>query len=593
MKINILSSDVINMIAAGEVVQRPASAVKELIENAIDAEASRVDISFEAGGKTMRVSDNGNGMSGSEVEVAVRRHATSKIKSAVDLEKIKTLGFRGEALPSIGAVSRMSITTKAENSQPVMFKLGGGSRPELQPAARGRGTTVEVKDLFYNTPARRKFLKSDATEKKHIIETVEAAALASPEVSFALNEKERLLFDFPPADVKNRFCEVAGKNLSEKLAEVSFENPYVRLSGYVSFPSLSFSNRGRIYVFVNGRSVYSPLVLHAISRACRQFIPQGKYPACVLYINTKPEFVDVNVHPAKREVKFVNQQGVHQIVSKVLKSALEKTPGIFDIQQDDLMPDRYSGAEKDKRRPVRSFASRPGSKPERTSLEKLKDIDLSEVRKFSFSPPSLSDSGRAPSGEGSIRPAFQFKNKYIVAEDDEGILFIDQHTAWERINYENLKKEAVADKPAVQGLLIPEVIELERSKAHIVANYTGLLREYGLIIEEFGPSAFKVTAVPACVGKTISGEEAAEMIEEIIETVEKAGKSPSRDELADEIFKLIACRSSVMAGDSLTNEEIKEMTDKLNSCQVPHRCPHGRPVIIRFTEKEIDTRFSR
>ncbi|MGM0568668.1 MAG: DNA mismatch repair endonuclease MutL, partial [Elusimicrobiota bacterium] len=562
MKIKILPASVIDKIAAGEVLQRPASAVKELVENSIDADAKRIEISFEAGGKTITVSDDGSGMSEEEVKLAVKRHATSKIATDEDIDKIKTMGFRGEALASIAAVSRFSLKTKREGYEAIELKLSGGKSAQLLPAARARGTTVTIKDIFYNTPARKKFLKTDATERKHIIRSVELAALSHPEISFSLKEKGNILFDLPPDSLKERTGNIIGKNLSRKLLGIEFKNPYIQLSGYISPPEVSFLNKNRIYFFVNRRPVFSPLLMHATGRGYLQFIPPNKNPACVININIKPEFVDVNVHPAKKEVRFVNQQGVHQILSKVITSKLQDVPGVFEVEE--------APAKKKKSRPKPSYSKNSGSMPSQNRIAEprqkyIDSIDLSRARKFTFTPPSTPENkDSSHDDKDKIIPFFQWKNKYVVGHDSKGIVIIDQHTAWERINYEKLKKEASSRKAAAQGLLIPEVVEYERSRAGILSRHAGVLAQYGLIIEDFGPGAFKITAVPASTAKTLRGEEAADMVESIISLIEKTGKGPLKEELMDEILKLIACRSSIMAGDSLSMDEMRKMTANLN-----------------------------
>jgi len=587
MKIKVLPKDVVEKIAAGEVIERPVSVVKELVENALDAEATNIEINIAGGGTGfIEVADNGHGMSKDELKIAVQRHATSKISNFEDLGSLKTLGFRGEALPTIAAVSKFTIISKVSDSdEAVKYEIEGGREKTMEPAARPGGTTVRVEDLFFNISARKKFLKTEATEKRHITAYVEQAALARPDTAFKLISDGKEILNFIPSSERERFIAIAGKKLNDKIIEIDFKNPMIGIKGFITSPQVNFSSKNKIYIFVNSRPVFSPLVSHALARGYRSFIPSDRNPACVLNIEINPSLVDVNVHPAKKEVKFVNQQGIHEIVSKVIRSELEKTPAELDFtpfsEEKNTFTKEFSKGRK------KSFIT--GAPSGRVNDSIFKDIDLSKVTKFSFAGPEKEEASEIEGSE--IIPHFQWKNKYVVGETAGGVVIIDQHTAWERINYEKLQKQMEENNIESQGNLIPEMLEMESSRAQLVSENTELFKKAGIHISEFGPNMFKVESVPAVYGRTASGPE--DMIESILQLIENSGKSPDTSELNDEIIKIIACRASVKSGDKMTMEEMREMVRLLGKCSVPHRCPHGRPVIIKLTEKELDGKFDR
>ncbi len=590
MKIEILPEETIEKIAAGEVVERPVSVVKELLENSLDAGATRVEVRFSGGGiNLIEVSDNGRGMSPRELNTAVRRHATSKIKRFEDLEKISTLGFRGEALPSIAAVSRLSITSRVPGSdEGARLLMEGPGKPALEPAARADGTTVKVQELFFNVPARRKFLKSEKTERRHIISCLEDFAVIRPDVSFKVVSGDRTVLDFTPSTFRERFLAVAGKKLCGSLLEAGFENPYIRVKGFLTAPQKTFASKNKMRFYVNSRAVHSPLILHSVMEAYRDFIPRGRYPAAAIDIGIDPKLVDVNVHPAKREVKFVDNQGVHQILAKVIRNLLEGSPPSFEFEFGREKPER--GGDKSGGR--RGYPGSGGVKRRGTpaAQENFPSADLSEPTKFTFrGPEKPSPPPRSAGKDSGIIPRFQYRKRYVVGEDRDGIVIIDQHTAWERINYERLKRQFAEKKINRQGSLMPAVIEPGPGRAELLLENIELLNSFGVEVEEFGPGIFRVRALPDTVSES-AGEE---IVDDILDILQEKGKAPSREELADDIIKSIACRSSVMSGDRVSAEEMNLMVRMLEKCSVPHRCPHGRPVIMKVSRKEIDSEFGR
>lgn len=595
MKIKLLSKDVIEKIAAGEVVERPASVIKELVENSLDSGACRVEISFKNGGVNLiDVSDDGIGMIDKEIELALKRHATSKITCIDDLDSIETMGFRGEALSAIAAVSKISVISRSKDSkESYKYKLVGGQDPKLDITTRNQGTTVRVEDLFFNVPARKKFLKSVSTERNNIVSTVETISLARPDVSFNLKDGTKTVFDLPSSVLKERFLDIVSGVSKDKLKEIDFKNPYIKLTGFITIPEVSFLNRNKVYVFVNNRPVQSPVIIHAIREGYSFFIPSGRYPACVLNIEIEPKLFDVNVHPTKKEIRFVNQQGIHQIISKVIKNNLSQTPMVMELEQ----PEKK---EKHHRSPTarksRYSQTKRISKVSDVKTDYFKDIDLSRVTKFTFStsqPDEALSDDNSQRPQGSIIPRFQWMNKYIIGEDNKGILVIDQHTAWERINYEKLKERFKKHHLEAQGNLIPEVIELEPSRSSILSDKLDLFKKFGLKIEEFGPRTYKINSVPVVAGRIQGGQQTRDMVENILEIIKESENLPNLETLTDDIIKVIACRSSIKAGDKMSQEEVNAMVKLLEKCSVPHRCPHGRPIVIRITEKELDLKFNR
>ncbi|MFH1416100.1 MAG: DNA mismatch repair endonuclease MutL [Elusimicrobiota bacterium] len=592
MKIRLLPEEVVKKIAAGEVIERPASIVKELVENSIDAGSTKIEIAFEGGGINMiEVSDNGTGMEKDEISQAFKRHATSKLKKVEDLYTIETLGFRGEALPSIAAVCKVSVVSRDSSADDAYALKISDKEINLEIAARASGTTVRAEDIFFSIPVRKKFLKSESTERRNIISVVESLALSRPDIAFLLRSGKKTIMDMTASDPLERFTSVFGKEMSGNAMGIDFENPFIKVTGFISKPDISFVNRNRIYFFVNSRPVSSPVMIHALTRAYEPFIPKGRFPAAMLNVGIKPDLVDVNVHPAKKEVKFVNQHGVHEILMKVVRGELGASPAKIDMTVNEREP-----VQSETRLRMAGYRGKPmpaGFQNGRKQSDYFEEIDLSKVARFSFTGPKNSSEDIRDMPVGKILPRFQFKNKYVVGEDSEGIVMIDQHTAWERINYEKLKEQFNKNEVKSQGVLIPEVIQLEPSRAELLLQNLDMLQKFGIHMEEFGPSMFRLTAVTTIAGREKESTDIKDMIDNIISLIEESGKQPDPSELNDSIIKMIACRSSVKAGDRMNEEELRLMVALLNKCDVPHRCPHGRPVIMRIRESELDSKFSR
>lgn len=536
--INILPADLINKIAAGEVIERPASVVKELVENSIDAGATQIIIEIQdAGKKLIRVADNGCGLSEEEIKLALERHSTSKISSLDDLFNIKTLGFRGEALPSIASVSKMSL--------------------EINPS--GQGLTAEVKTLFYNTPARKKFLKSNATELGHSGEIISKYALAYPGIAFKLISDGKPLIVSPgTGKLFDAILAIYGSELARELVAVDFSFAVGQVFGFASRPTISRVDKNYETFFVNRRYVRNFLLNRALEEAYRSLIPGNRYPVGIIFIDIDPKQVDVNVHPTKREVKFVNNQVVMDAVRQAIAKSLIN---IKDHQNvgGSSSDDQYSRT------------------PEMTAMDTF----------FMVGPAAPQEMEMEVSAVQPLIPVYQFKQTYIIATDGEELTLIDQHAAHERILYDQLGRQASA--VSRQALLIPETIELSPSEAVIMLNNVDYLRDSGFEIEEFGSNSFLIRSVPAVASKV----PAKQLIFDIIADLQVADKSAQLEAKRENVRKLIACHSAIRAGDKLTPQEMGQLIRDLYTTANPLTCPHGRPTMVRITEDELKRKFGR
>ncbi len=536
-RIQILSEDLINKIAAGEVIERPASVVKELVENSIDAKASKITVEVQAAGrKLIRVSDNGSGMTKEEIKLSIQRHSTSKLKTLDDLFNIQTLGFRGEALPSIASVSKF----------------------ELEPNPSGSGVTAKVKDLFYNTPARKKFMKSPITEMGHIGNIVSKYALANPQIAFELiSDGKPLLHTAGTGNLRDAIVSVYGLDLFKELTLGEAEFSFGKISGFISKPTLSRVDKTYEVFFVNNRYIRNFLLNRALEEAYRTLIPNNRYPVAILFVEIDPKKIDVNVHPAKREVKFQKtnevMEAIRQFVAKTLK------PG-KDFQVRDL-PCRQAGWQPDQ------------------NIGQATEILFNATLEASENPFFEDES----SSEAQLLPVYQFKNTYIVATDREELVLIDQHAAHERIIYDQLCKNTKAEQK--QTLLIPETVEA----GPMLKGNLEYLNSIGFDLEEFGSNTYRLRSVPSVAIKTSPKQ----LLLDIVEELKGLGKSVQLDIKKENIRKLIACKSAVKAGDKLSYEEMTQLIKDLFSTENPLTCPHGRPTMIKISEPELAKRFKR
>jgi DNA mismatch repair protein MutL len=581
MVIRILSDETINKIAAGEVIERPANAVKELVENALDAGSSRIEIElFGAGRKRIRISDDGTGMSREDLALAVTRHATSKITAFNDIDNLTTLGFRGEALPSVAAVSHLTLQSHQRNSPSGWsMKLAGGVIKESNAWAGAPGTVIDVADIFFNTPARAKFLKSDVTERHRTLRIIEELAIAHPDVSFhVLSEGKNVLTAPRAATLIERITDVLGAGVAAALIPVAVQHPSVRITAFITRTENSLPTKNIQYLFVNRRPVNTgKLITHSLYEAYRENLPSGRHPGVVIFIDIQPSEIDINVHPTKREVRFAREAEIHDLLCRALKDALRGAPvGGFSV---------------DKAAPPETAAGcKPHSEFHRPEREHL----FAESRgRYSTPMSSAASSGQidfsALLGKGNnLRSLDQVFGLYLVVQSDENILIIDQHAAAERIRYERYLASWKDKKIPVQGLLLPLTLELPASQAGVIRENIPLLREAGWDIDEFGTNTLRVTGFPSVLG---THTEIKDILDEILDALDKEIRIPP----AEKVERIIrsACRASIKAGESISSPETVRLVEDLFHCQAPYTCPHGRPTLFKISLTDLQKYFGR
>lgn len=583
-RIKILDESIANRIAAGEVVERPASVVKELVENSIDADASEILIAVEAGGNdSIQVCDNGIGMSREDIELALRRHATSKISRAEDLHHINTLGFRGEALPSIASVSRMEIISRlSDEDLGARLVIDQGRVVESSEAGAPYGTCMTVKELFFNTPARRKFLKAAVTEFGHVADVVERIAIAYPRIKFELKHGDKVHYSLPHANTyKDRIVSVWGEDRVEEMVEVEAGDPGIAVFGFAAPPTATQSSARMIQFILNGRPIKNSSLLAAVKRAYEGTLPPGKYPQIVLFLEMDPELVDVNVHPMKLEVRLRRSSEVFRTVVRAIQSGFSSRD----------TADRFAPTSKKTR--IEDFAFRGD-----TGIQNGFDFEYAEKRsEYPIESPSAriseSEIYSTPSFSNSqdivekILPTFwQIHDSYILAETKGGIIIIDQHAAHERILFEEIRTKIKRKKITGQRLLFPVAVKLTAMQESYFAENKPMLERIGF---EFGPMAaghILVEAIPAEIKHFGKGDVLVEILDDLAE-----GKSELT--ALEEFAKMVACKMAIKAGDPLSSEEMSFLFDRLFSTEKPYTCPHGRPTIIKITLDELEKRFER
>jgi DNA mismatch repair protein MutL len=598
-KIRRLSEGTAIRIAAGEGVERPAAAIKELVENAIDAGASRITIATSNGGADLLlVEDDGIGMSAQELLLAIERHATSKLPQAGgedDLSHIVTMGFRGEALPSIGAVSRLSLISRTRDGEAAEIKVEGGAVTGPGPAgflAGGQhGTRAEVRELFYATPARLKFLKSARSEDLAILDTIKRLAMARPDIGFHLTMDGRTALDLPAAgDLLDgrlpRLAKIMGREFGDNAAKVDAAREGVLLSGYAGLPTYNRANAQMQYLFVNGRPVRDKLLVGAVRGAYADFLARDRHPALALFVDCDPAFVDVNVHPAKTEVRFRDAGLVRGLIVGALKSALagaghrasttvaEAALSAFQRQAPDFPPSGYS-------RP--GFAPPPFAVREASSLFAQGAPMSARVEEAA----ALESSNGASLPLGVARA--QMHETYVVAQTAEGIVIVDQHAAHERLVYERMKKALANGGVQRQPLLIPEVVDLDPAEVTRVASRAAELAELGLVIEAFGPDAVVVREVPAMLGKLdVKG-----LVRDLADEIAETGNALALKEKLEEVAGTLACHMSVRAGRRLNAEEMNQLLREMEATPHSGQCNHGRPTYVELKLADIEKLFGR
>lgn len=595
----VLPEALANQIAAGEVVERPASVVKELLENSLDAGATTIFVDvMDAGRKLVRVVDDGVGMSPSDARLAVERHATSKVRTSADLSAIGTLGFRGEALPSIASVSRFRLVTRTEDDiAGTEVTIEGGGTPLVKDAGGPVGTRIEVADLFHNVPARLKFLKRAPTEMGHINGLVTAAALGYPHVHFRLIGDGRVRVDHPVApSLRQRIFQVLGAKTTERLYEVRGQDVHgagsVRIRGFVSEPTYHRTNQRGIHTFINGRWVRDKVVNHAVVSAYGNLLDRGRYPHAVLYLHVPPDEMDVNVHPAKAEVRFVRPGNVHDAIVTAVRTTLATTPWAGSSPSP-LGPSPFpaSYGATDARRtalPMDVWGLAHGRRGAAGSAAPTPSM-ASPERELDFSAPQPDGSPSKPAFFSRMRVIGQAGRTYLVCENHTGVHVIDQHAAHERVGYERIKSGYCDAKLARQQLLLPIQIELSAAEGSAVSDHLPVLDRLGFDIEHFGGPTWQVTAIPALLARADVGR----LVRDVIAELTDVGRASLAQAELDLLFSTMACHSVVRAGDTLNNEEIRALLEMMDEVDLGANCPHGRPVLLTMPFEELARRFHR
>lgn len=583
-RIRVLDDLLVNRIAAGEVVERPASVVKELVENALDAGSTSIDVELAAGGRgRIAVVDDGIGMDRDDCLLALERHATSKLSKGDRLDAIRTLGFRGEALPSIASVSRLRLRSAVRHGEGCEVEVHGGRVSAVRDVAAPRGTSVEVEALFFNVPARRKFLRSEATELARCVRVVTHYALAFPAVGFRLRHGGRVLVDAPPApDRAERVAQIHGRDFARGLLPFDVDREGFRAQGFAGRPVDALASRDGQHLFVNGRQVQDRVLLHAIAAAYGDTMPRGRHPALLLFLELPLDRVDVNVHPQKTEVRFVRSSEIHDFVRDAVASALSHTraiPTLADLRE----PDAASGI----------TAALLGYLDERAASTVAGFAPAVAEPREVADPCAPSEPRRlVEAGLETARaiPLAQFRESYIVAQDAQGILLVDQHVAHERVLYERYLAQAEADAVEVQRLLFPRTFDLAPDVLLVFEEERGELARLGFPAERFGPASVRLDGVPSFAGeadperlfRTLLGEAA---------TVRSAAVREA--ELRRRLVTSAACQAAIKVNYPLSRESMQRLLDDLFRTENPTTCPHGRPILFRLTLETIERAFQR
>lgn len=605
MRIRHLPDYLVNQIAAGEVIERPAAAVKELVENAIDAGSTQIDIDIRDGGKSLIViRDNGFGMSAEELEAAIHRHATSKLPDD-DLVHINHLGFRGEALPSIGSVSRLSIKSKAANLDEAWeISMAGGKRQNAFPTAHGQGTTIEVRDLFYATPARLKFLKTERSEYNAVKDTIMRTAMAFPHIGFKLSHDGAVKMNLAieQGDFldqrRERLSAILGKDFGENALPILAEREDIKVSGYSSLPTLNRATNQYQYLFINGRPVKDRMLLGCVRAAYMDVLHSGRHPLCALYIDIAPELVDVNVHPAKAEVRFRDAGHVRGLIITALKHALlqggQTTSSTLSTQTLDRMrpnqplhnPLPYSRG---------SSPAVPYSYAQNNSYSKLQEnVQNFYAPQAQAMPPSARVENFEEQEDAPYYPLgaarAQIHENYIIAQSEKGLVIVDQHAAHERLVYEKLKTQMDQNGVKSQGLLVPELIDLDEAKIAILIEHSDILNKFGLYVEPFGTNCLSVQSIPALLGDKVNIKK---MIFDILDELTEHDTAENLKKSLYEVLSSAACHGSIRSGRRLNVEEMNALLRQMEETDNSGHCNHGRPTVITLDLKDIEKLFGR
>jgi len=653
--IKILPDRLANMIAAGEVVERPASVVKELVENSIDAESTMIQIELEQGGtRLIQISDNGKGMSSEDALLSLKRHATSKIASEDDLFRIQTMGFRGEALPSISSICHMTmITRQKENDIGTQLQIIGSKIVSQIDVGAPVGTLIKITDLFYNTPARKKFMKSSRTEMAQIMDKINGIAMAWPHIHFRIVHNSKEFKNWPNVNnLPDRIADILGRDIFQYLKPIQYEADFLRLTGWAALPDIR-KKAYQGFVYVNGRLIKDKIIRHALNQAYEGKLMKDEYPVAVLFLNVPCDQVDVNVHPSKLEVRFAKQQSIHDAVVIALKKTLESHKGShFQIHQSSYgnNDERYhqNQIHEEIKLPFQNQSIKPITHAQHPksvlSSKRLFDHNLypnrqsHQIQNRMPVPDDLANQTITPQNQRSVsidainqtvppqnqrpvpietvdqaiisetksdnrieeskiqitsyrdlRVIGQLRETYIICESSDGLILIDQHAAHERVIYEQIKESIEANDLPVQRLLIPEIIELNHSQFALFEEIQHACKLMGIDIEIFGNQTIAIKAVPDILSKN----ELKPMLIELIQAIEQIGCLPDKDKIFDERLKLMACHAAIRAGQQLKMHEMVQLLHQLDQCHYPSQCPHGRPILIIWYWHDIEKKCRR
>jgi DNA mismatch repair protein MutL len=612
-RIRLLSETVASQVAAGEVVERPASVAKELVENSLDAGARNISVAIRRGGISLiRVIDDGCGMDRDDALLSLERHATSKIRSASDLQAVATLGFRGEALPSIASVSRFRLNTREGDAiAGTEIIVNGGKIDLVRDGGEAAGTQVEVRSLFYNLPARRKFLRSENTESRNIEHQIHLQAIGHPEIGFSLMRDDRTLFQLPATKtLADRIRDLYGVELLQRLVEVNgAPAPKIQISGLIGQAGLSRQSRSQQLVFVNGRAIESSLITGAVREGYHTALMKGQYPVTFLFIELDPATVDVNVHPAKREVRFRDPKGVREVVVRCIQQTLERARA--DWQEKFRAPLRAEPAAPVSAKAAPDLALRSEITAPETSHRELPNLgavssvaDPGRVHGSEITEQFARPSDRRFASTGD-RPAPQPHDKnpaqqqfeiigvlsklYVLMENANGLVLVDQHAAHERVLFEELRRRMEQQGVPAQKLLLPQTFDVPPRDADWIEQNLSVLQRMGIGIESFGPGTFKIDSLPSFLDVS----DAAQFMRKVIDDLKSASNNTSPMRLGEEMIAKTVCRHAVKANDLLRYPEVEKLIRDLLGCDLPYCCPHGRPTMIQISLAELEKKFGR
>lgn len=596
-RIQILPENLANQIAAGEVVERPASVVKELIENSLDASASEIFVEIEKGGKAMiKVTDNGYGMKKDDAFLCLERHATSKVSSAEDLFALHTMGFRGEALPAIASVTRLRLTTRSVDDEAGwQIYAEGGTIRQADAVGVAPGTIVEVRNLFFNTPGRRKFLRKDDTEFGHIADVVSRLAMSRPDIHFRLSHNGRNVLEaYRHNRLEERAAAMLGRNVAADLLMVEADSGNGEmLVGLLGSPGISRSSTNNIYTYINGRFVRDRVVQHAILEAYRSLLEKRRYPIAVLFIDMPPEAVDVNVHPTKHEVRFRNQQQVHDFIVTSLRDRLQQVSFVPGSSSNSFQPSAFSSS---------PAVGTTQSADQRVYRERVQESLAAFNEKVSNAPTIAAVSTVKGEIDGwssryqetqtlpeGWRLIGQYLNSYLLCQADDSLVLIDQHAAHERIGFERLRQQLASDGIESQALLFPTVLELEHREAAVLSEHLDDFARFGFEVEAFGGRSFTVKSVPALVADV----DVERLVRDLAAELNEIGHAAQLDDEIERVLAVIACHSMVRANQALSQSEMQQLLHDLAGIEFGSCCPHGRPIMHRLFKRDVEKLFHR